>query len=74
MITVQHSPSGENMASNDNWSSSLQLPETQSYLTDLQANDAGLLLELPPGTYTIIMTSHNQAEAGEGLLSIDFFE
>jgi len=72
MITVQQSPSGENIASNDNWSPSLQLPEIQSYLTHLQANDAGLLLELPPGAYTVIMTSREQA--GEGVLSIDFLE
>ncbi|RKZ87525.1 MAG: hypothetical protein DRR19_13520 [Candidatus Parabeggiatoa sp. nov. 1] len=75
-IAVQKYPSGDIVASNNNWGDE---PETAVQISALPVHlglnnptDAGLLLDLPAGAYTVILSS--DGTTGIGLVGIDEIE
>ncbi len=71
-LTVQKYPGGEFVASNDNWQQSPRANEIKALPAHLQLSlptDAGLLLNLPVGAYTVILSSVNKK--GLGLVGVD---
>lgn len=69
-VTVQRFPSGEVIASNDDWQTqtSSSLPIT-SDLAPPKTTDAAVLLDLPAGAYTVTVSSISMQ--GLGLVSVD---
>jgi hypothetical protein len=75
-IMVQMYPSGDSVAHNNDWE---EEPETADKITALPEHlrlnnptDAGLLLDLPAGAYTVILSS--VGTQGIGLFGIDMIE
>lgn len=68
-LTVQKYPSGDFVASNDDWRDNSRASEIPTNLQLPKSSDAGLLLELPPGAYTAILSS--VGSKGRGLIGVD---
>jgi hypothetical protein len=71
-LLVQKYPSGEFVAANDDWAEDSRASEVSALPAHLQftnANEAGLLLDLPAGAYTAILSSGNAN--GLGLIGVD---
>jgi hypothetical protein len=66
-----YNASGTQIASNDNWDSSLASTFTQvgAFSLDAGSNDAALLVTLPPGVYSVKLTGVNNG-TGEGLVEV----
>ncbi len=74
-LTLQKYPSGEFVASNDNWQNGLRAGEINALPLNLQLGkdtDAGLLLDLSSGAYTVILSS--VGAKGLGLIGVDVIE
>jgi uncharacterized repeat protein (TIGR02543 family) len=71
-LTVQKSPSGELVATNDNWQADSRAPEIPAHLALSNPIDAGLLLDLPTGAYTATLSSIGTP--GLGLIGVDEVE
>ncbi len=70
-IQVQKFPSGEEIASNDNWGNATNASEIPTNFKLPDATDAGLLIELPAGAYTATMTPEAGSCDGIGLIGVD---
>lgn len=71
-LTLHKYPSGELVASNDNWQTDSRASEVATLPAHLKLKnptDAGLLLDLPVGAYTVILSS--VGTKGLGLVGID---
>jgi len=69
-LILQKYPSGDFVASNDNWKTDLRYQEIpESMTTDFDEIDAALLLDLPVGAYTVTLSS--VGEKGLGLVGVD---
>jgi hypothetical protein len=71
-LTVHQYPSGELLASNDNWQTDPRVGEIPAHLVLPNPIDAGVLLDLPVGAYTAILSSGGAK--GLGLISVDEVE
>jgi hypothetical protein len=71
-LTLQKYPSGELVATNDNWQTDSRAHEIPAHLILPQSTDAGLLLDLPAGAYTAILSS--VGTKGLGLIGVDEVE
>jgi len=71
-LTVHQYPSGELLASNDNWQSDPRVAEIPAHLVLPNPIDAGVLLDLSVGAYTAILSS--EGAKGLGLISVDEVE
>ncbi|MDM8559716.1 VWA domain-containing protein [Candidatus Parabeggiatoa sp. HSG14] len=68
-ITLQTYPNGEFVASNDYWQIDSRANEIPASMALPNSTDAGLLLDLPEGAYTVILSS--VGTKGLGLIGID---
>ncbi|MDM8557989.1 DUF1566 domain-containing protein [Candidatus Parabeggiatoa sp. HSG14] len=68
-LTLQKYPSGDLVASNDNWQTDSRANEIPTHLALPNSTDAGLLLDLPVGAYTATLSSTNAK--GLGLIGVD---
>jgi len=68
-LTLQKYPSGEPVASNDNWQTDSRASEIPEHMKLQSPTDAGLLLDLPVGAYTAILSS--VGAKGLGLIGVD---
>jgi len=68
-LTVQTYPDGVDVAKNDNWEDNAQAANIPANLKLPKATDAGLLLDLPAGAYTVILSTNGNK--GLGVISID---
>jgi hypothetical protein len=68
-LTLQKYPSGEFVATNDNWQTDSRASEIPTYLVLPNSTDAGLLLDLPVGAYTATLSS--VGAKGLGLIGVD---
>jgi len=69
MVTVRTFPAGEWVASNDNWLEDNRTDEVPERLQLSETSDAGLLLDLATGAYTVQLSS--QGANGLGTVSVD---
>lgn len=71
-LNIQKYPSGDDVTSNDDWQDGPRASEIAALPAHLQlgtATDAGLLLDLPAGAYTAILSS--VGSKGLGLIGVD---
>ncbi len=71
-LTIQKYPSGDLVADNNNWGDSPRAAEIAAlpaHLQVSQSTDAGLLLDLPAGAYTVTLNS--EGAKGLGLVGVD---
>jgi hypothetical protein len=69
-LTLQKYPSGDFVASNDDWETDPRYSEIPSYMTTgFDKIDAALLLDLPAGAYTVTLSS--VGTKGIGLVGVD---
>jgi len=71
-LTLQKYPSGELVATNDNWQTDSRASEIPEHMKLQSPTDAGLLLDLPVGAYTAILSS--VGAKGLGLIGVDAIE
>jgi hypothetical protein len=71
-LTLQKYPSGETVASNNNWQTDPRASEIPAHLQLPNPTDAGLLLDLQVGAYTVILSS--LGAKGLGLVGVDAVE
>jgi hypothetical protein len=71
-LILQKYPSGDLVATNKNWQDDARANEIPSGMELPQITDAGLLLELPVGGYTVTLSS--EGETGLGLVGIDWLD
>ncbi len=62
------------LASNDEWETAINATEVSALpqslqLTDRNQNDAGILIDLQPGVYSLVLSSNG--EAGQGVVGVD---
>ncbi len=70
-VNLQKFPSGDFVASNDNWQTAANVSQIPTALQLPNATDAGLLIDLPAGAYTAIMTPKTGSCNGIGLIGVD---
>jgi hypothetical protein len=69
-LRLQKTFTGEELGMNDNWNDNPQIvPIPNQYRANLQKKDAALLLDLPAGDYTVILSS--KGKKGVGLININ---
>jgi len=68
-LVVNQYPTGEVIKTNDNWQTDSRSNEVPSDLKLPKPTDAGLLLDLLPGAYTVTLVS--KGNAGMGLIGVD---
>jgi len=68
-LTLQKYPSNELVASNDNWRTDVRASEIPEHLKLPNLTDAGLLLYLPAGAYTVRLSS--VGAKGLGLIGVN---
>jgi len=71
-LTLQKFPSGEFVASNNNWLDDPRAPEIPASMVMPKRIDAALLLDLPAGAYTAILSS--VGTKGLGLIAVDVID
>ncbi|MDM8561334.1 hypothetical protein [Candidatus Parabeggiatoa sp. HSG14] len=72
LLTLNQYPSGAFVASNNNWQTDSKAAEIPAHLKLPNPTDAGLLLDLPVGTYTVTLSS--VGAKGIGLVGVDAVE
>jgi uncharacterized protein len=72
MVTVRTSPAGEWVGNNDNWLEDRRAAEVPENLQLSEKTDAGLLLDLVAGAYTVQLSS--QGTKGLGTVRVDRVE
>jgi len=71
-LKLEKYPSGDLVATNQNWQDDARASEIPSGMELPQITDAGLLLELPVGGYTVTLSSEDKT--GLGLVGIDWLD
>ncbi len=70
-VKLQKFPSEVFVASNDNWQTAANASQIPAALRLPNASDAGLLIDLPAGAYTAVMTPKTGSCNGIGLIGVD---
>jgi subtilisin family serine protease len=68
-LTVNKYPTGEVLKTNNDWQTDSRANEIRSDLKLPKTTDAGLLLDLLPGAYTVTLASNGTS--GRGLIGVD---